>query len=554
VASATEPGPRLRARPGPVALWPVLAVGIAVLLGAPIAAVLSSLTRPAVDVWAHLWQTQLVELVLNTLALLAGVGAGTLVVGTGLAWLVVHYRFPGRRVFEWALVLPLAVPAYVIGFTFLGLFEFSGPVQTWLRSVLGPGARLPELRSYGGVTLMMTLVFYPYVYLLARAAFREQGAATVETARSLGWTRAGAFVRVTLPLARPSLAAGAALAMMEALADFGTVATYGYRTLTEAIYRVWYGMFDRVAASQLACVLLLLAILLLSLERASRGRARFTQGHRRGPALAPVPLRGGAAAAATCACLGVLGLGFLLPVGQLALWAWQALGAGDVAPTMVRLLTTTTMLSAATAALACLLALVLAYAGRLHPSRPVRLSGRFASMGYALPGAVIAVGVLLPLAWLDHHAVPVLERLLGRPLGLLLTGSAVGLVTAYLVRFMAVSFHTVDASLARVPPALDDAARSLGAGFGATLGRVHLPLVRSGVGTALILVFVETMKEMPATLLLRPFGLDTLAVEIWERTSESMWVEAAAPALAIVGAGLGPVILAIRWSAATTRR
>jgi iron(III) transport system permease protein len=507
-----------------------------------------------VDVWSHLWRTQLTELVLNTLGLLLGVGAGTLVLGTGLAWLVVHHSFPGRRIFEWALILPLAIPAYVIGFTFLGLFEFSGPVQTWLRGAVSPRARLPELRSYGGVTLMMTLVFYPYVYLLARAAFREQGAATVETARSLGWSRLGAFLRVTLPLARPSLAAGAALAMMEALADFGTVATYGYRTLTEAVYRVWYGMFDRGAATQLASVLLLFAVLLLSLERASRGRARFTQGHRRGPALEPVPLRGSRAAAATLACLAVLGLGFLLPVGQLAVWAALALRAGDVAPTMARLLANTAILATAAAALACVLALVLAYAGRLHPSRSVRLSGRFAAMGYALPGAVVAVGVLLPLAWLDHHAVPLLEGVLGRPLGLLLTGSAVGLVAAYVVRFMAVSFQTVDASLSRVPPALDDAARSLGAGVGATLRLVHLPLIRGGLGTALILVFVETMKEMPATLLLRPFGLETLAVEIWERTSESLWVEAAVPALAIVLAGLGPVILAIRWSGAAPPR
>ena len=264
----------LALRPARSALWAWLAMGVTAMLAVPIAAVLSSLAVPAGEVWLHLWRTQLLELIANTLLLLLGVGVGTLIVGGGLAWLVVHHRFPGRAALEWALILPLAIPAYVIGFTFLGLFEYSGPLQTALRAALGEGSRLPELRSPGGVVLMMTLVFYPYVYLLARVAFREQGAAVVETARSLGCSRAAAFLRVTVPMARPALAAGVALAMMEALADFGTVATFGYRTLTEAIYRVWYGMFDRVAATQLASVLLLFALALLVLERRSRGRAR----------------------------------------------------------------------------------------------------------------------------------------------------------------------------------------------------------------------------------------------------------------------------------------
>jgi iron(III) transport system permease protein len=538
---------RAVARPALPSAWTLVAGAIAGLLAVPILAVVSSLASPAGDVWLHLWRTQLLELVGNTALLLVGVGAGTLAVGTGLAWLVVNHRFPGHAVLEWALILPLAVPAYVIGFAFLGLFDFSGPVQTALRGWLGAGARLPDLRSAWGVTLMMTLVFYPYVYLLARAAFREQGAATIETARSLGRSRLGAFLEVTLPMARPSLAAGVALAMMEALADFGTVATFGYRTLTEAVYRVWYGMFDRVAATQLASVLLLFAFCLLLLERSSRGRQRFTQSHR-SAAVTPVALSGWRAVAATAACLGVLGLAFLLPVGRLALWALATLRASGVAPTFGALLANTLLLAALASGLACLMAVVLAYAARLHPSRAVRVSTQFASMGYALPGAVIAVGVLIPLAWLDHVLVGAAERALGRPLGLLLTGSAAGLVGAYIVRFLAVSFQTVDASLARIPPSLDDAARSLGAGAGGALRRVHVPLIRGGLLTALILVFVEVMKEMPATLLLRPLGLNTLAVEIWERTSEAMWPEAAVPALAIIAAGLLPVLLAIRWS------
>ncbi|MGH7325785.1 MAG: ABC transporter permease [Candidatus Rokuibacteriota bacterium] len=528
--------------------WGVAAALIAAVLAVPIVAVLSSLAQPRLEVWTHLWRTQLGELIINTLLLLAGVGAGTLMLGTTLAWLVVGYRFPGRGVFEWALMLPLAVPAYVIGFAFLGLFDYAGPAQSAFRRWVGAGARLPELRSYGGVVLMMTLVFYPYVYLLARAAFREQGAATLETARSLGHSRRRTFFEVILPMARPSLVAGVSLAMMEALADFGTVATFGYRTLTEAIYRVWLGMFDRVAATQLACLLLLFAFLLLALERALRGRARFVQSHRRGPGVTPIPLRGWPAAAATGACALVLGLAFLLPVGQLLVWASGAVGTGRLA--FGRLLANTLLLASLAAVLTCVLAVVLAYAARLHPSARVRAVSQFVSMGYALPGSVIAVGVLMPVAFLDHALVGGLERLWGRSLGLVLTGSAAPLLYAYVVRFLAVSFQTLEASLGKVPPTFDDAARSLGAGVWGTLGRIHLPLMRGGLLTALILVFVETMKEMPATLLLRPFGFDTLAVGVWERTAESLWGDAAVPALAIVAAGLLPVFLAIRLSAA----
>jgi iron(III) transport system permease protein len=541
-------------RPSGASPWAWLAVGIAAVLAIPVATVLASLMLPAGDVWLHLWRTQLIELVANTLGLLLGVGAGTLIVGAGLAWLVVHYRFPGRSVLEWALILPLAMPAYVVGFAFLGLFDYAGPVQLAMRRWLGEGTRLPEIRSYWGVVLMMTLVFYPYVYLLARVAFREQGAAAIETARTLGRSRLATFLRLTLPMTRPSIAAGAALAMMEALADFGTVATFGYRTLTEAVYRVWYGMFDRMAATQLASLLLLFALVLLSLERRSRGGARFTQTGRRGPAMAPSPLRGWRAAGATAVCVGVLALAFALPAAQLVWWAAAAIGSGQVSPEFGALLARTCVLAATTALLACALGVMLAYARRLHATPAVRVSTRLASMGYALPGAVIAVGVLLPLAWLDHAVVPLLERVVGRPLGLLLTGSAAGLVLAYLIRFLAVSLQTVEASLGKIAPSLDDAARSLGARAGRALRRIHLPLMRGGLLTAVVLVFVETMKEMPATLLLRPFGLNTLAVEIWERTSEAMWQEASVPALALVLVGLLPVILLVRLSSRAAGR
>lgn len=503
---------------------------IVALVAVPLVVVLLSWREPAGAVWAHLWRTQLAEIVGNTVLLAAGVGAGTLVVGTTLAWLVVSYQFPGRAIFEWALALPLAVPAYVIGFVFLGVFDYAGPVQSALRGWLGPGARLPELPSGLAVAIVMTLVFYPYVYLLARTAFREQGLATLEVARSLGRSRAQAFREVVLPMARPSLAAGASLAMMEAVADFGTVATFGHRTLTESIYRVWTGMFDRVAATQLASLLLLFALGLLALERALRRRRRFTQSQRRGPAAVPVRLRGLPAAGASAACGLVLGLGFVLPLVQLTAWALTGVRAGEFGRDFGHLLWSSFVLAGTAGALICAVALALAYAARLRPSAGVRFATQFACMGYALPGAVIAVGVLGPVAWLA------------------LTGSAVAVLYAYVVRFLAVGHQTIEASLAKIPTTFDEASHSLGVGTTATLRRVHLPLLRHGVLTAFILAWVETMKELPATLLLRPLGLKTLAIEVWERTSESLWVDASLPALAIVLVGLVPLYLTTRLS------
>ncbi len=521
------------------------AAAIAAIVAVPLVVVLASWRQPARDVWHHLWQTQLAELLWNTLLLAAGVGAGTLVVGAGLAWLVVAHDFPGRRLFEWALVLPLAMHAYVIAFAFLALFDFAGPVQTMLRRLVGAGAGLPDLRSGWGVAAMMTLVFYPYVYVLARVAFRDHGRAALEVARSLGHSPRRAFVSVILPLARPSLAAGVALAMMEALADFGTVSTFGYRTLTEAVYRVWTGMFDRVAATQVASLLLALVLALLALERALRGRRRFTRASRAAELPRSV-LRGWRAAGACAACAGVLALAFVLPVAELCVWALDLPAAERARRGFAGLVGSTFVLAAASAVLVSALALVLAYARRLRPSPVASAAAQFASMGYALPGAVIAVGVLAPVAWLDRALAAVAEATLGHHPGLVLTGSAAAVLFAYAVRFLAVGYQTTETALARIPPSLDEAARSLGVTMRGALRRVHLPLMRGGILSALTLIWVETIKELPATLLLRPFGLKTLAIEVWERTSESLWAEAALPALAIVAVGLVPLVIGSR--------
>lgn len=525
--------------------WFLSAGIVALLVATPILFVLSSLVTPSLDIWAHLWETQLLELIWNTLILIVGVGLGVLVLGIGLAWLVTMYRFPGRGIFEWLLILPLAIPAYVIGFVFLAIFDYAGPVQGWLRAWLGPEIWFPDIASYGGVTLVMTLVLYPYVYMLARTAFLEQAAGTLEAARSLGAGALAVFWKVALPLARPSIAAGLAFAVMEALADFGTVAIFGYSTFTVAIYRVWYGLFDRAAATELASILMLFALGLYLMERMARGHARFdqTQGTVR-PAVAK-RLYGWKAWVASGVAALVVGVAFVLPVFQLLVWV---VGGAEYDVRYREFLFNTLMLGGVTAIIAVMAAVVIAYGLRLSRHWIIPAFARVASMGYALPGSVIAVGVLVPLAFLDHTLDEFLRSTWGISSGLLLTGSMVALVFAYLVRFLAVSFHTVEASLVKVTPNMDMAGRSLGVGKGGVLWRIHLPLIRGGLSAGAVLVFVDVMKEMPATLLLRPFGYDTLAVRVWQLTSESFWEAAALPALTIVAAGILPVMLLVAGS------
>jgi iron(III) transport system permease protein len=530
-------------------LWPVAAGAVALMVATPILVVVSSIATPSFEVWRHLWETQLTELVWNTLVLIIGVGLGVLVLGTGLAWLVTMYRFPGRAVFEWLLILPLAMPAYVIGFVFLAIFDYAGPVQSWLRHVVGPGVWFPDVASSGGVVLVMTLVLYPYVYLLARAAFLEQSATTLEAARALGASRFGVFWKVALPLARPSIAAGVTLALMEALADFGTVAIYGFDTFTVAIYRVWFGLFDRGAATELASLLLFFTLTLYLLERASRGRARFTQTDGKVRRAIPKRLTGWKAWTASGLVGLVVGAALVLPVTQLLLWTLTSLGGPDYDSRYPAFMFNTVTLGVITAILAVGAAVVVAYGLRLSRSRVMATFGRIAGMGYALPGSVIAVGVLAPLAFVDHGFNAFLEATWGISGGLILTGSMVGLVFAYLVRFLAVSCQTVEASLVKITPSMDMAGASLGASRGEVLWRIHLPLIRGGLCTAAILVFVDVIKEMPATLLLRPFGYETLAVRIWQLTSESLWEAAALPALTIVAAGMLPVLILARAGA-----
>jgi iron(III) transport system permease protein len=542
------------AQRGRVVRW-LLGAGVALLaliVVAPLAAVALNALQPRWEVWRHLAETRLAALAWNTLRLLGGVAVGAGALGVSLAWLVGVHRFPGRRLFEWALVLPLAVPAYVYGFVVLAVFDFTGPVQTWMRATFGAGASLPDLRSYWGVVAVMSLVFYPYVYLVAKTAFAERGAAAIEAAHSLGQSTFAGFWRLALPLARPAIAAGLTLALMETLADFGTVSVYGYDTFTTAIYRVWFGMFDRVAAGQIALSLMGFAALLIVLERTSRGRRRFVVSDSGRTRLVDMSRSRGWMA--TAACSLVLLVAFALPGGVLLAWSVRAMRDGSVAGTYPQLVANTVSIALGAALLTVGAALVLGYRARFAVSRRLQALNTVAVLGYAVPGSVVAVGVLLVLSRVDS----VLERLSSVVAGFgtppMLTASVTGLLFAYLVRFIAIAYFPVQAGLGRIPVSLDESGQVLGASRGRVLREVHAPLLRGSLATAAILVFVEVLKELPATMLIRPFGFDTLAVEVWQRTNDAMWVEAAPPSLAIVVAGAVLVwLLTHARSAAVTR-
>jgi iron(III) transport system permease protein len=524
----------------PMSGWNLSAWLLAGIVSAPIAAVALNLLLPRPDVWRHLADTILWELTWNTAWLLAGVGIGAGAIGTTLAWLVVAHRFPGRRVFEWALMLPLAIPGYVMGFVFVALFEYSGPLQTSLRAAFGQTFPFLDIRSGWGLVAVLSLVLYPYPYLMARSAFASLGAAPIEAARGMGLSPRQTFWRVALPLARPGIAVGIALALMEALADFGTVSLFDYRTYTVGIYRVWFGMFDRVAAGQLAVVLLLWAVALLVLERMQRRRRRYTQAHGRLAADVWPRLQGWRAWGATACCAAVLGVAFLLPLGTLL---WWTLSPGLARSTALLPLVRNSLVLAALAAILCVAAgLVLAYARRRSSSRGLRLATEIAGLGYALPGSVVAVGVLAILAGADRSVADFIQRLSGHDVGLITTGTGIGLLFAYLVRFIALGFHPTEAGLASIPRSIDECAASLGSTPGRVVRELHLPLLRTALTAAGLLVFLDVMKELPATMLIRPMGWDTLAIGVWQLTSEALWHEAALPALTIVAAGLPAVI------------
>lgn len=525
--------------------WTAFSFMAAALIALPILVVLSYVFVPTKEIWQHLASTVLPRYIGNSLALAAGVGIGTLVIGVGTAWLVTLCRFPGRRMFEWALLLPLAIPAYVIAYTYTGLLDGAGPVQSLLRDSFGWAYGqywFPQIRSLGGAIAMMTLVLYPYVYMLARAAFLEQSVCVLEVSRTLGSGPWRCFFSVALPLARPAIVTGVALVLMETLNDFGTVQFFGVSTFTAGIYRTWLGMGEPAAAAQLAAILTLFVFALVALERISRGRGRVHHTTSRYRELPRFRLRGLSAVLAFLAAFLPILLGFLLPA-MVLLW-WSIGTAAQVVDARYLSYAVNSFLLAAVAALvAVIVAMIMAYGLRMRPNRAMSAAVRIASMGYAVPGAVIAVGVLIPLASFDNALDAWMTARFGISTGLLFSGTIVAVIFAYLVRFLAISLNTVEASLGKVTRHMDDAARTLGMRPLATLLRVHLPITGGSLLTAAILVFVDVMKELPATLLLRPFNFDTLAIRAYQLASDERLADAASPSLAIVLVGIVPVIL-----------
>ena len=525
--------------------WTLATLVIAALVALPVLAVLSRVFMPTNGVWQHLVETVLAEYLLNTIRLVLGVGIGTLVIGVGTAWLVTMCRFPGSRVLEWALLLPMAVPAYVMAYVYTDFLQFVGPVQTGLRALFHWTRHdywFPDIRTVEGAAAMMTLVLYPYVYLLSRAAFLEQSVCVLEVSRTLGRGPWRSFFTVALPLARPSIVAGLALVLMEVLADFGTVQYFAVNTFVTGIYRTWFAMGQPMAAAQLASVLMLFVLVLVLMERWSRRQARYHHTTTRYRRLPKHRLTGWRAVAALTACALPLLLGFVLPAGLLVR---MALTAGDEAfgPMFLTLARNSFTLAALAAVLAVTLALVLAYGQRLHPTPLLKGAVRVAAMGYAIPGSVIAVGVLIPFAHLDNAIDAFLRQSFGVSTGLLLSGTIAAVLFAYLVRFLAVSFNTIEASLGKIRPTMDYASRVLGQTAGRTLIRVHAPIMWGSLLTAGLLVFVDVMKELPATMIVRPFNFDTLAVRVYTLASDERLTEAATGALAIVAVGIVPVIL-----------
>jgi iron(III) transport system permease protein len=533
--------------------WGIGAVVLAALVLAPVLSVLVLAVTPTTNIWPHLMATVMPRYLANTLVLMLGVGALTAVAGTVTAWLVTMYRFPGRRWLDVALLFPLAIPAYVGAYALVDFLDYAGPLQSGLRAMFGwTSARdywFPEIRARGPAIIVLAGALYPYVYLLARAAFRETSVEAYETARALGCGPWALFWRVGLPLGRPAIAAGVALAMMETVADYGTVYHFGVQTLTTGIFSTWLNGGNAGGAAQIAGVVLALIFLLVALERLSRRRARFHRTSRAARPVSAQPLAGWRGWLAFACCVIPFGIGCLLPVvvmaklslANLDVWADPRLGAA---------LLNTLVTGAAAAVLTVGAALFLVYGVRLMGRGIARWALPVTALGYAAPGAVLALGLLIPLAAFDNWLADGVLALTGRDPGLLLTGTAAAIVLAYMVRFFGVAQGAIDAAFGRVSPNLPMAARSLGRTTGGVLGAVYLPMMRGSVATALLIVFVDCVKELPATLLLRPFNFNTLSTRVFELASLERLGEAAPAALLVMAVGLVAVFALARTNRA----
>ncbi|WP_083206254.1 ABC transporter permease [Stappia indica] len=537
-------------------LWLVAGLLVAALTLLPIGALLVLAAQPTGDVWSHLIGTVLPRSLQTTFLLLLGVGLITFVVGTGTAWLVTMCRFPGRALFDWALLLPLAVPTYIIAYTYVEILTFTGPVQTLVREIFGFRTSreywFPEIRSLGGAIFVMGFVLYPYVYLTTRASLLLQSASTLDVSRTLGAGPMRLFFRVALPLARPAIVVGISLALMECLNDIGAVTFFGVHTLSFSVYDTWVHRSSLAGAAQIACAMLALVFALLWMERRARKGQRFHTTSANYKTLPSYRLSGPRAWLATAACALPILIGFVFPAALLADYASRRLD--DLFdPRLLSAMQNTLVLSVSAALLTVVIGVVLTYAHRVQASRTTQLFGRIASIGYAIPGTVLAVGILIPLANFDNFIDGIARSTFGFSTGLLLIGSGTALVYAYMVRFLAVSYGQIEGGFGKVTPHLDMAARTLGRSSGRILFQVHLPILRPVLLTALLLAFVDCMKELPATILLRPFNFETLATTVYNAASREAFGEGALPALLIVLVGLVPSILLARTSARSFR-
>lgn len=525
--------------------WQISAFFLTGLVVVPVGVIFATLLRPEKEIWNHLTDTILGTLLINTFWLSSGVLLCTAILGVSLGWLIGACSFPGRSFFSWALTLPMAIPAYVMAFIFIGVMDFAGPVQSAMRAIPGFEGTMFEVRSTPFVVIVLSLTLYPYVYLLSRSAFLSQGRGLMEAARTLGvgpWT---AFWRVTLPMARPWIVSGLALVLMETLADFGAVSIFNYDTFTTAIYKAWFGFFSLQAAAQLSSILVIFALILVVVESLYKSRMRFYSNARGTSVHNRIKLKGMHAMVATLFCTLLLIVAFIIPVSQLIAWVMESVRNGELSNYTTQLIRTL-FLGLTAALLTCIGAVLLCYAKRKSPTKQNVLLCKAATLGYALPGTVLAVGIFLPIAWIDNNLQFFFAWMFDFKTGPILQGTLVVMLMAYVVRFLAAGFGSVDSAMQGISPALDEAASISGVKGFRLIRSIHLPLLKRGLLTALIMVMVDVVKEMPITLMTRPFGWDTLAVKIYELTSEGEWERAALPGLYLVIASIIPVILLIR--------
>jgi iron(III) transport system permease protein len=526
--------------------WSIAALILSLIALAPLIAIAVIAFQPSGDTWPHLIANVLPGAVRRTLLLMLGVGVLTLVIGTGTAWLVTMYRFPGRRAFQWLLLLPLAMPTYIIAYCYLELFDYSGAVQTSMRGLFGwQNAQdywFPDIRSLGGAIFVMSAVLYPYVYITARASFIAQSVCVIEASRTLGRSASETFWQIALPLARPALAAGVALALMETLNDIGAVEFFGVRTLTVAVYDTWLERGSLAGATQIACVMLVFVFALLALERALRHGRQFHHTTGKYRDLPEDTLSGTKGTLAALACVVPLLVGFILPGYVLVEDAIVHISSG-LSPAFWQAALHSLALAFAASVLGVTFAVVLAYGRRQTRSKLVHVASLVPAISYAVPGTVLAIGLLIPLAGLDNTIDGAMRSLFGVSTGLVFSGTAFAIVLAYTIRFLAASLGAVESGLSKISRNIDAAGRTLGATVSDMLWTVHLPLLRPALGAAAMLVFVDSMKELPATLLLRPFNFDTLATQVFTLASLYRYEEAGLSALTIVLVSLAPVLL-----------